>query len=142
MKRFVILAVMFVIAFSCSAETVADALAETGIDSSPTVEQKIEYNEDLVKYYEAMREYNLEYHKWQTNCRNIDEKYYKTMAKYYKTRAKYYKAKDAKDNAPTRKERLYANDRYKSLSKKLPKYPKKPEYPEAPKRPEYPKPEY
>lgn len=142
-KLILILAVMFVAAFSCSAE----------VDLETKLNQNIEHAEEMVQYYEEMRQYNIDYYKWQVECRKIDEKYYEETTKYYKAYAKKLKkikkmneAKDAKDNAPTKEKRLYANDRYKSLSKqiakiKLPKYPKK-EYPEAPKRPEYPKQEY
>ena len=144
MRKIVILAVMFVIAFSCFAETTK---WDEHIESS---QQRIERAEEMLKFEEELREYNIEYYNWQEKCRKSWEEYYKAQIKYEKAEmkrlAKIKKMNEVKDaivNASTKEERQAAYKKYRSLSKEVAKFrllkaPKSPELPEAPKRPKHP----
>lgn len=144
MKKIVILAVMFVIAFSCFAETTK---WDRYIESS---QQRIEKAEEMLKYEDELREYNIEYYNWQEKCRKLNEEYYKDFIKYQKAEmkrlAKIKKMNEAKaafDNASTKEEKSAAYKKYRTLSKQVAKFrllkaPKFPERPEAPERPKCP----
>lgn len=144
MKKIVILAVMFVIAFSCFAETTKwDGYIEK-------TQQRIEKVEEMLKYEEELREYNIEYYNFQEKRRKLMEEYYKAQIEHQKAEMKRFalikemnEAKDAIDNAPTEEAKSAAYEKYKSLSKQVSKFgslkaPNFPELPEAPKRPEHP----
>lgn len=147
MKKILVLAAALLL----TSVAYTESPVETPVKEKSSIEQNIERSKSMVSYYEEMKQYNIDYYKWQVECRKLDEKYYKTCIKFQKANAKRLakikkmnEAKAAIDNASTREERFAANDRYKSLSKqvgklKLPKYPVRAKYPDAPKRPEYPK---
>lgn len=139
------------------------AYAESPVKEKPSIEQHIEHSKSMVRYYEEMRQYNIDRDKWERECRKLDEKYYNDNIKFQKANAKRLatikkmnEAKAAIDNAPTREAKSAAYKKYRSLSKevakfrllKAPKYPERseaperpkcPGLPELPKRPELPK---
>jgi len=144
MRKIVILAVMFVISFNCFAETTK---WDGYIESS---QQRIERAEEMLKFEEELREYNIEYYNQQEKYRKLNEKYYKDLIKYQKAEMKRFakikkmnEAKDAIVNASTKEEKSAAYKKYKSLSKQVAKFrplkaPKRPGLPETLKRPKCP----
>ena len=135
MRKIVILAVMFVIAFNC--------FAETSVKEKSIYEQRIEKNR---KYEEDLLKYGIDKAQYEIESSKLQKKFYEDSIQYYEKRAKILskieKAEKVLYKTTSKEEKQIARKRINDLREKL-KNIKAPEYPTQQLKelniPEYPK---